>query len=181
VAGPLLILLGVWGAFIPFVGPYFGYAFTPATPWVFTWGRFWLEVLPGIATVVGGVILTGTANRASANLGGWLATAAGAWFVVGPPLWSVIFGDPAPIGTPLGAIRQQALEQIGFQVGLGALIVLLAALAVGRVGVRGARDVDAAHRAADRQRQRRPQQSDSRTVTQEWQPPSQGGYDVRGG
>ena len=27
-----LILLGLWGALIPFVGPYFRYAYTPDTP-----------------------------------------------------------------------------------------------------------------------------------------------------
>ena len=27
--GGLLMLLGAWGALVPFVGPYFGYAYTP--------------------------------------------------------------------------------------------------------------------------------------------------------
>lgn len=154
-AGLLLVLLGFWGAFVPFVGPYFGYGFTPTVPWVFTWGRFWLEILPGIATVVGGVILCATANRASAHVGGVLATAAGAWYVVGAPVWSLIFGDPAPLGVSTGGIRAQALEQIGVQVGLGAVIVLLAALALGRFSVRGVRDVAAGRDARDRAEQRR--------------------------
>ena len=28
-SGLLLVLLGIWGALIPFVGPYFHYAYTP--------------------------------------------------------------------------------------------------------------------------------------------------------
>ena len=49
-SGFLLLLLGIWGALIPFVGPYFHYAYTPERrrgSW--TSGRFWLEVLPGVA------------------------------------------------------------------------------------------------------------------------------------
>jgi hypothetical protein len=33
VSGVALILLGLWGALIPFVGPYFHYAYTPDTGW----------------------------------------------------------------------------------------------------------------------------------------------------
>src|SRR5260370_1022494 len=31
-SGVLLMLLGAWGALVPFIGPYFGYAYTPAMP-----------------------------------------------------------------------------------------------------------------------------------------------------
>ena len=34
--GLLLMLLGGWGALVPFVGPYFGYAYTPDKAWVYT-------------------------------------------------------------------------------------------------------------------------------------------------
>ena len=48
-SGVLLMLLGLWGALIPFVGPYFRYAYTPDTAWTYNTGRLWLEVLPGAA------------------------------------------------------------------------------------------------------------------------------------
>ena len=32
-SGFLLILLGLWGALIPFVGPYFDFAYTPDKAW----------------------------------------------------------------------------------------------------------------------------------------------------
>src|SRR5689334_3673117 len=35
-SGFLLVLLGLWGALIPFVGPYFNFAFTPDQAWVWT-------------------------------------------------------------------------------------------------------------------------------------------------
>ena len=54
-SGFLLILLGAWGALIPFVGPYFDFAFTPDQEWTWTVARGWLEVLPGAATALGGL------------------------------------------------------------------------------------------------------------------------------
>jgi hypothetical protein len=38
-SGGLLMLLGAWGALVPFVGPYFGYAYTPDKAWAYTSGR----------------------------------------------------------------------------------------------------------------------------------------------
>lgn len=39
VSGVLLILLGAWGALIPFVGPYFQYAYPPDKAWAYNSGR----------------------------------------------------------------------------------------------------------------------------------------------
>ena len=39
VSGLLLVLLGLWGALIPLVGPYFHYAYTPTSAWTLTTGR----------------------------------------------------------------------------------------------------------------------------------------------
>ena len=71
-SGFLLILLGIWGALIPFVGPLFNFAFSPDREWVWTAARGWLEVLPGVATAVGGFLLLSSRNRFTAMLGGWL-------------------------------------------------------------------------------------------------------------
>ena len=56
-SGFLLILLGLWGALIPFVGPYFHYAYTPDKAWTYNTGRLWLEILPGAAVFLGGFLL----------------------------------------------------------------------------------------------------------------------------
>jgi hypothetical protein len=52
VSGILLVLLGAWGALIPFVGSYVGLSFTPDGAWTWTAGRGWLEVLPGAAAAL---------------------------------------------------------------------------------------------------------------------------------
>ena len=86
ISGFLLILLGLWGALIPFLGPSFDFAFTPDEPWAWTNARGWLEVLPGAVAVAGGLLLLMSRNRATASLGAWLTVAAGAWFVIGRAL-----------------------------------------------------------------------------------------------
>jgi hypothetical protein len=134
----LLVLLGLWGAIIPFVGPYFGYTFGVTTPWFFTYDRLWLDVLPGVAVFLGGLILGPSANRASGGFGAWLALIGGIWFVVGPvisQLWRV-GGLAAPIGAPTGSSVLQMLEQLGYFYGLGALVTALAGIALGRLTVR---------------------------------------------
>ena len=90
-SGVVLILLGAWGALIPFVGPYFHFAYTPDTAWAWTWGRFFLEIVPGVATALGGLILVISAFRPVAMFGAALAAAGGAWFAVGSllgPVWT---------------------------------------------------------------------------------------------
>lgn len=139
-SGLLLILLGVWGAFIPFVGPYFDFAYTPDSPWTWTIGRGWLEVLPGAVTAVGGLLLLVSRNRATAMLGGWMAVAAGAWFVVGRALAGPLALGNA--GSPVAVTEaKQVLLELAYFSGLGALIVFLGAAAVGRLSVRSVRDV----------------------------------------
>jgi hypothetical protein len=146
-SGVLLILLGIWGALIPFVGPYFHYAYTPDRAWVSTSGRIWLEVLPGVVTLAGGLIVLTSRFRPSGLLGAWLAALAGAWFAVGSVLAGHWSGIPSA-GSPTGGAHRVALEQIGFFTGLGIVIVFLAALALGRFSVVAAKDAAAATAAA---------------------------------
>src|SRR5690349_20759451 len=75
-SGFLLLVLGVWGALIPFIGPYFDFAFTPDQPWIMTIGRGWLEVVPVVAAALGGLLLLISRNRATAMFGGWAAVLA---------------------------------------------------------------------------------------------------------
>lgn len=142
VSGVLLVLLGVWGALIPFVGPYFDYAYTPDNTWDYTTGRFLLEVLPGVGTVLGGLLVLGSANRVAAWLGGWLAALSGAWFVLGVPLMTI--WDGPTVGEPIGDTTQQVLEYVGFFAGLGVVIVFVAAFALGRFAVVGVREAERA-------------------------------------
>ena len=83
-SGFLIVLLGIWAGLVPFVGPYFHYAMHSNQHWQWFTDRFWLEVLPAIVAVVGGLILMGGMTRVSIMFGGLLALAAGLWFIVGP-------------------------------------------------------------------------------------------------
>ncbi|KUI18447.1 hypothetical protein AU191_04240 [Mycolicibacterium acapulense] len=153
-SGFLLILLGAWGALAPFIGPLFNFAYSPDQAWTWTTGRGWLQVLPGVVTVLGGLLLLMSRNRATASLGGWLAVAGGVWFIIGRAMAGPLgMGDA---GVPVAATegKRIALELTYFY-GLGALIVFLGAAALGRISVRSVRDVEwadrpvAAHTVAD--------------------------------
>ena len=133
-SGFLLMLLGLWGALIPFVGPYFDFAYTPDKAWTYNTGRLWLELLPGAAVFFGGFLLLIARGRHIAMFGALLAAAAGAWFTLGPvlsPLWNhhVAMG-----GSPASAtVYMRIMEQIGFFTALGVVIVFVAAAALGRI------------------------------------------------
>ena len=148
-SGVLLVLLGAWGALVPFVGPSFHYAYTPDRNWAYTSGRFWLEILPGVAVVIGGLILLASSYRPAALFGGWLAALGGAWFAVGNVLAPAWHGGSVTTGTPVGSTLTRAVEQIGFFTGLGVVIVLFAAMALGRLSVISVRDARLAERAAE--------------------------------
>jgi hypothetical protein len=133
-SGFLLVLLGLWGALIPFIGPYFNYAYTPDVTWHYDTARLWLEILPGAAVFLGGVLLIMATGRHTALFGGLLAGAAGAWFVLGTtlsPLWNnnVVLG-----GTPSSSREFiRVMEQLGFFYALGVVVVLVAGVALGRI------------------------------------------------
>ena len=139
-SGVLLILLGAWGALVPFVGPYFQYAYTPDHALTYTTGRLWLSILPGAATVLGGLIVLISASRPLAHFGAWLAALSGAWFALGSVIGPTWIGTQMAAGTPVGGSSTRALEQIGFYTGLGVAIVLVAAMALGRFSVIGVRE-----------------------------------------
>jgi hypothetical protein len=146
-SGVLLVLLGAWGGLIPFIGPEFHYAYTPNIPWTYTSGRLWLEVLPGAATLLGGLIVFASRIRPVAMLGAWLAALSGGWFAVGDVL-SVLWmrGGATAAGAPVGGTVLRVAEQIGLFVGLGVAIVFVAALALGRLAVVGVKEAQLATR-----------------------------------
>jgi hypothetical protein len=147
-SGLLLIVLGVWGALVPFIGPYFDFAYSPEQPWAWTEARGWLEVLPGVVAIVGGLLLFKSRNRATAMLGGWLGVIAGGWFIVGRAFAQTL--AVGEIGVPAAATPGQTLAlELAFFSGIGALMVFLAAGALGRLSIRSLRDIDYAQRVAD--------------------------------
>jgi hypothetical protein len=164
-SGLLLVLLGIWGALIPFVGPYFHYAYTPDKAWTYTTGRLWLEILPGAAVFLGGLIVLTSAYRPTAHVGAWLAALSGAWFALGSLIGPTWIGMRMVPGTPVGDATHRALEQIGFFTGLGVAIVLLAAMAIGRFSVISVSDARRAAREADSAREREVEEAPAATTT----------------
>jgi hypothetical protein len=133
-SGFLLILLGLWGALVPFIGPYFHFAYTPDTAWTYNTARLWLEILPGAAVFLGGFFLMIATGRHTALFGAILAAAAGAWFTLGTmlsPLWNnhvTLGGSPAA-----STVYMRIMEQLGFFSALGVVVLFIAAAAFGRI------------------------------------------------
>ncbi len=148
-SGVLLIVLGLWAGLVPFIGPYLNVAYTPAPDkaWHWTAARGVLEVLPGGVAVLGGLILLLSRSRLVTSFGGWLAALGGLWLVVGPSFTEVLNID---LGVPDPSSRDgvRALATLVFFYGIGAAILLVAALALGRLSVHSVRDVRAAERRA---------------------------------
>lgn len=142
-AGVLLILLGAWGGLVPFVGPYFHYAYTPDAAWSYTSGRLWLSIVPALGALAGGFTVLISAFRPVALLGAFLAGISGAWFAIGGVVGPAWAGTAVTAGAPVGGTVTRAVEQIGFFTGLGVAIVCVAMLALGRLSVTGAWDVKA--------------------------------------
>jgi hypothetical protein len=137
--GSLLMLLGAWAAVLPFVGPYFGYAYTPDKAWAYTSGRLWLSVLPGAAAFLGGLLVL--ASDEAALFGAFLAVLGGTWLVVGQPVAAfALAGRHISAGSPIaspgaifGPATMRFLEPLGFFYGLGIVVIFLAAVALGEV------------------------------------------------
>lgn len=135
-SGVLLVALGIWGAIVPFVGPYFSFGYTPDSAWTWTAARGWYEVLPGAVVAFAGLLMVVAASRGVLAAACSLAIAAGAWLVVGPQLAGLL--GLGAIGVPVASSTgMRALETLAYFYALGALIVLLAAAALGRSSVAG--------------------------------------------
>jgi hypothetical protein len=133
--GLIIVVLGVWGGLVPFVGPYFHFTLGPTKAWTWTSGRFYLDVLPGIVAVLGGLMLMSAGPRRSARVGALLAMAAGFWFAIGPEV-SLLWNAGGAQGAAHGARFVRMLEPVAYHSGLGALIAALAGYALPRFPAR---------------------------------------------
>lgn len=120
VAGLVLVPVGTWAALEPFL----------LGGWDWSWhpGRFLLAFVPGIAAVLGGLVMLSARPRA-AVAGGTLALAAGLWFIAGPVVYSLFEGTT--LGTLSGGESIRMLEWMPFFFGAGALISLVSSYGLG--------------------------------------------------
>ncbi|MGI8427842.1 MAG: hypothetical protein ACR2OB_00715 [Solirubrobacteraceae bacterium] len=128
-AGFLILIAGIWGGLIPFVGPYFHFTLGPDTSWTWTNGRLYLDVVPAIAAVLGGLLLLGAGPRLLGRFGALLALAGGIWFTVGPGI-STLWHPGGVEGITHGSRGVRLLEHLTFHSGLGVLVTALAAYAL---------------------------------------------------
>ncbi len=128
-AGLLILAGGIWGGLIAFVGPYFHFTLGPDHAWTWTSGRLYLDVLPAIAAVLGGLFLLGSGPRLTGRLGALIALAAGIWFAIGPDI-SVLWHAGGAQGAAHGSRGIQMLERLSLHTGLGVLMAALAAYAL---------------------------------------------------
>lgn len=131
--GVLILLVGIWGGTIPFVGPLFSFNMDGSRPWVWSESHATLHVAPAIVAIIGAVLLMRFRDHRSQVIGAVLATLGGAWFVLAPslhPLWAPYTHGMMMKG---GSSVMKALEAVGYHYGTGVVIVALGAYALGRI------------------------------------------------
>ena len=149
VAGLVILVAGIWGGLIPFVGPYWHWTLGPDHAWTWSNARLYLDVLPGIAAALGGLILLGAGPRLGGRFGALLALAGGVWFAVGPDV-SRLWHAGGAQGAAHGRSLARTLEYVTFHTGLGVLITSFAAFALpGALAGRRRRAVAAEEAAAE--------------------------------
>ena len=126
-SGLIIVIAGLWGGLIPFLGPTFHFTLGTDHAWRWTTGRLWLDVLPAVAAVLGGLILMGGGPRLSGRFGALLALAGGLWFAVGPDVSMLWNHGVSQAGVAHGHTVKRMLEFLTLHSGIGVLITALAA------------------------------------------------------
>ncbi|HEX9065954.1 MAG TPA: hypothetical protein VF843_12670 [Streptosporangiaceae bacterium] len=144
VCGLLLVLLGAWGGIAPFAGPVLKFGYTPDQAWASTQGRIYLSAVPAAVTVLAGLILMVTRSRGFGGFCAVVAALAGGWLIAGAALVRLLPASVATsvsTGTVLGTgVHRAILTSLAFFAGPGALIVFVAAVALGRLSLTAYKD-----------------------------------------
>jgi hypothetical protein len=134
VAGGVLLVLGLWGALVPFVGPSFGYGMGGVAAWTWTESHATLHLAPGVAAIVGAFFLL-RGRGASQTVGALLAMAGGIWFVIAPSLHPLWAGQGTTGMSGMGdSAASSALSALGYHYGTGVLIAIVATYTLGILG-----------------------------------------------
>ena len=138
--GILLVLLGAWVAAVPFVGPHFHYSVGATQTWHWTAGRLWLNIVPGVATLIAGLVLVGATRRGTLVAASSVAVLAGIWVVIGPQT-SLLWHGTMQAGPAAGGVHRRLLEVLGYSLLSGCLIAVVASFTLGRTSVASVEDV----------------------------------------
>ena len=131
--GPLILVVGAWGAGVAYFGPDLGLSPVGWQPWRWSTAHTVLNLAPGVAAMVAGaaVIASRWTPPALTRAAGLLAAACGAWFVLGTSAYPALMGSAAPAygGTSRGALANLAAVA-GYGRGVGLVLGVLAGLAL---------------------------------------------------
>ncbi len=121
---------------MPYLGPSFGYRLVSGTP-SFTWTleHALLYFIPGVVAIVAALSLLGLTRSKSlfglfgAGTSGLLLVACGAWLVLGVIAWPILYSTPSVTAnvTPTSLF----INLLGYNLGIGAMLVLLGGMALG--------------------------------------------------
>lgn len=143
-SGLALVLLGAWGGLMLFIGPYFHFGFGPDKTWQYNTDRLYVAIVPGGVALLAGLVILATKSRWFSSACAVLAVLAGAWFVVGREVLAISVSGPVvhAIGAPIGAfsVHRVVVTNLLTFTGVGILVVLFAALALGRVSIGAHKD-----------------------------------------
>jgi len=130
-------VVGAWGAIVPYAGSLFGFGLNDAPAWHWTAARALLDLTPGVAALLGALLLVGTrpalamgTGRLVAVLALVLVMLAGAWFVLGPSAYQAIAPGSSP-PAPHGASSWVFTQLVGYHYGPGLVLVALWSGALG--------------------------------------------------
>lgn len=131
------LLVGIWGAIVPYVGPEFGYRSNGLGSFDWTTQHWLLYLLPGgVAAICGLVILSSTSSqkraRGPALTTGLLLLLSGAWFVLGPSVWPMLTAHPAlhPVFAGAPSALAAFTNVVGYNLGVGILLACFGGMAL---------------------------------------------------
>ena len=128
------LLVGAWAGMVPYVGPLFGFGQGDAGAWQWTTDRAFLNLIPGAAGVLAGLLLLLTMafgrGRGLAAFAGLLAAVAGAWLVLGPSAYGALIGSTTLETVHFGPVWNFVIR-VGYHLGPGLLLVAFGAWTMG--------------------------------------------------
>ncbi len=128
------LLVGAWAGIVPYVGPLFGFGQGDVGAWQWTTDRAYLNLIPGAAGVLAGLLLLLTMafgwGRGVAGFAGMLAAVAGAWLVLGPSAYGALIGSTT-LEIPHFGPSWNFVIRVGYHLGPGLLLVAFGASTIG--------------------------------------------------
>lgn len=133
--GVVALVISAWGAVIPYLGPAYGFSADGSSQWHWNLSRAVLALIPGVIgclfalSLMGRTGAAGVLRRLGLTVGGLLAIACGAWFVIGPMAWPVLVsgGRYFVTASPLRELEYQ----VGYALGPGLILAVCGAFAIG--------------------------------------------------